>query len=144
MDIVIDGWVGGNRIMNAALGLFSVRSTWDATTPLTPDGKYLVICNHQSWADILVLQNTLRGVLPPLKFFTKAQLIWLPFLGQAMWLLGFPYVRRGGKGDSKSISASCAVFRLHPVSILNFAEGTRFTQAKWERGDQDFLENTSI
>ena len=47
-----------------------------------------------------------------------------------MWLLGFPYVRRGGKGDREAMAKSCAGFREHPVSVLNFLEGTRYTTAK--------------
>ena len=130
MDLVIDGWVGGNRIMNAVLRLHRMDLSWQVTEPLSLDERYLVICNHQSWADIIILQNTFRGILPPLKFFTKSQLIWIPLLGVAMWLLGFPYVRRGGAGDRAAMAESCAGFRNQPVSVLNFLEGTRFTAAK--------------
>ena len=46
----------------------------------------------------MLLQTVLRPALPPLKFFTKQQLLWLPLAGLAMKLLGFPYVRRGRPG----------------------------------------------
>lgn len=133
MDLVIDGWVGGNRVMNAVLRLQRFDVSWQVREPLSLDKRYLVLCNHQSWADIIILQNSLRGILPPLKFFTKQQLIWIPLLGVAMWFLGFPYVRRGGAGDRAAMAASCQGFRNHPVSVLNFLEGTRFTAAKHER-----------
>lgn len=133
MDLVIDGWVGGNRVMNAALRLHHMDLSWQVAEPLTLRKRYLLICNHQSWADIIILQNTFRGILPPLKFFTKRELIWIPLLGLAMWLLGFPYVRRGGAGDRKTMAQSCAGFRNHPVTVLNFLEGTRCTPEKQAR-----------
>ncbi|GIR63531.1 MAG: hypothetical protein CM15mP68_1970 [Pseudomonadota bacterium] len=43
---------------------------------------------------ILLLQTFLLDEIPPLKFFTKSQLIWIPFVGIAMYVLGFPYVKR--------------------------------------------------
>jgi len=138
MDLVIDGWVGGNRAMNAVLRLQRFDLTWQVSEPLSLDKRYLVLCNHQSWADIIILQNSFRGILPPLKFFTKQQLIWLPLLGAAMWLLGFPYVRRGGAGDREAMARSCRGFREHPVSVLNFLEGTRFTPAKHARNQSPY------
>jgi 1-acyl-sn-glycerol-3-phosphate acyltransferase len=101
----------------------------------------MVVSNHQSWTDILVLQNTLFEHIPPLKFFTKRQLLWVPFLGQAMWLLDFPYVRRMSREkiasnpellrlDREATAEACARIRRHPTSVLNFLEGTRFTAEK--------------
>ena len=129
MDIVMHGWVGGNRVMNAVLGLHNNELTMSVSKPLSTDKKYIVLCNHQSWSDIVILQNTLRGIVPPLKFFTKRELIWLPLLGVAFWLLGFPYVRRRGH-DGETLAKTCEGFKQHPVCVLNFLEGTRFTEAK--------------
>jgi len=138
MDLVIDGWVGGNRIMNAVLRLNYMDLSFQAPLPLSLRGRYLLICNHQSWADIIILQNTFRGILPPLKFFTKRELIWIPLLGPAMWLLGFPYVKRGGAGDRDAMAQSCSGFRNHPVTVLNFLEGTRCTPEKQARSDSPY------
>ncbi len=55
---------------------------------------YMVIANHQSWVDILVLQRVFNGQIPFLKFFLKKELIWVPFLGLAWWALDFPFMRR--------------------------------------------------
>lgn len=132
MDITMHGWVGGNRIMNAALGLHSNELTLVVNKPLMEAKKYIVVCNHRSWADIFVLQHTLRGIIAPLKFFTKRELIWLPLLGVAFWLLGFPYVRRRGQ-DRAELAKTCEGFKQHPVAVLNFLEGTRFTPAKREQ-----------
>lgn len=137
MDVVIHGWVGCNRVMNAVLALHRNELSIHISQPLSTRAKYIVVCNHQSWSDIFVLQNTLRGVIGPLKFFTKSQLIWLPLLGVAMWFLGFPYVRRRGD-DSATLAKSCEGFKQHPVAVLNFLEGTRFTSEKHQRFESPY------
>jgi 1-acyl-sn-glycerol-3-phosphate acyltransferase len=141
MDVIIDLWVGANRRIFAALKLTRIHLELLSDEPLGRDRWYVVISNHQSWSDILILQNSLWGRIPPLKFFTKQQLIWIPLLGVAMWLLGFPYVRRASKEqiarnpellaqDRAATVQACERFRDHPTSVLNFLEGTRFTPAK--------------
>ena len=140
MARIIDGWVACNRGMVAALGVTRIDTEWRGE-PLAPDGWYVVFSNHQSWTDIIVLQNTLLGRIPPLKFFTKKELIWAPLVGVAMWLLGFPYVRRYGREklaanpelrdlDRQAVIRACDGFRERPTSVLSFLEGTRFTPAK--------------
>jgi len=140
MDIIIDLWASGNNGLIKALRLIDIEVEWP-TEPLRRDRWYMVVSNHQTWTDIILLQSVLRPALPPLKFFTKRELIWLPLLGLAMKLLGFPYVRRarqtaGGSGqaaagkDREAINAACALFRNHPTAVLSFLEGTRFTPAK--------------
>jgi 1-acyl-sn-glycerol-3-phosphate acyltransferase len=102
---------------------------------------YLVVSNHRSWVDILVLQAVFNRRIPFLKFFLKQQLIWVPFLGIAWWALDFPFMRRytaahlekhpedRGK-DLEVTRRACEKFRLIPTSVMNFVEGTRFTPAK--------------
>ncbi len=102
---------------------------------------YLIISNHQSWVDILVLQTILNQKIPMLKFFLKKELIWVPFLGLAWWALDFPFMKRYSKKllkekphlkgkDLESTKKACKKFKHTPVSIMNFVEGTRFTQHK--------------
>jgi len=139
MNGIIDGWVSGNRRVFG----------WLNPTPISVQGLeglgrdqwVLVLANHQSWTDILLLQNTLRPHLPPLKFFTKRELLWLPFLGQAMWALDFPFMHRyspaylerhpekRGK-DLETTRRACAHFRHTPTAVINFVEGTRWTPEK--------------
>ena len=141
---VLDGWVGTNRLVFKALRLSDIHITWECADDLSKQQWYMVISNHQSWTDIVLLQTNLYGHIPPIKFFTKRQLLWIPFLGQAMWLLGFPYVRRMSKtqiaknpnllkSDREATLQACEGFRNHPTTVLNFLEGTRFTGAKHAR-----------
>lgn len=142
MDGIINSWVGFNRFMFSALGLTRVSLELSGAEDLSLDRWYMVVSNHQTWTDILLLQTELHGRIPPLKFFTKRQLLWVPFLGQAMWLLDFPYVRRLSRAeieanpellqvDRNATLAACEKFKHHPVSCLNFLEGTRKTAEKY-------------
>jgi len=105
------------------------------------EGWYLVNCNHQSWVDIFVLQHLLNRRIPMLKFFLKQQLIYVPVIGLAWWALDFPFMKRHGKAqlrkrpelrqqDTDATRRACEKFALVPTSVMNFAEGTRFTPQK--------------
>jgi 1-acyl-sn-glycerol-3-phosphate acyltransferase len=136
--------VAGLWIVTNNLGMAALHSTeWDiqGLDGLDPESCYLVNANHQTWLDVPVLQRTLNGRVPFLRFFLKQELIWLPILGQAWWALEMPFMKRyspevlvrrpdlRGK-DLETTRRSCARLRNLPVAITNFVEGTRFTQAK--------------
>lgn len=61
---------------------------------LNHNSWYLVICNHLSWADIVVLASVLRNRAPMPKFFLKQELLYVPFLGIACWALDMPFMKR--------------------------------------------------
>jgi 1-acyl-sn-glycerol-3-phosphate acyltransferase len=102
---------------------------------------YFINCNHQSWADILVLLNTFHGHIPFFKFFLKRQLFKIPILGTAWWALDYPFMDRHSKEfieknphlkgkDLETTRKACERYHHTPVSILNFVEGTRFSREK--------------
>jgi len=110
---------------------------------------YLVIANHQSWVDILVLQRVFYRKIPFLKFFLKKELIWVPVLGLAWWALDFPFMRRYSstfikknphlKGKDIEITRrACRKFAQSPVAVINFLEGTRFTEEKHAAQDSPY------
>ncbi|MCW7752848.1 acyltransferase [Desulfobotulus sp. H1] len=140
-------WVHVNNITFS----FFLPTQWDVRggENLSPHGWYLVLCNHQSWVDILALQKIMKGKIPFLKFFLKQQLIWVPIMGIAWWALDFPFMKRYSreyilkhphkKGkDLESTRIACEKFRTTPVSIMNFVEGTRITEAKHRRQKSPF------
>lgn len=111
---------------------------------LRQDEWYLVISNHQSWVDILVLQRIFKDRIPMLKFFLKKELIWVPLLGLAWWALDFPFMQRYTRefleknphlrgNDLETTRKACKKFKTVPVSVMNFVEGTRFTKTKHAR-----------
>ena len=149
LEIWLFIWTGFNRFLFRATRLTDIRLSWPAMDTVSTDHWYLVISNHQSWSDILILQTILWNRIPPIKFFTKEQLIWIPFIGIGMYLLGFPYVKRSTKqqiskkpelkgADRESVRAACRRFREYPSTVLNFIEGTRITPAKQERQGSEF------
>jgi len=102
---------------------------------------YLMICNHQSWVDILVLQAVFNRQVPFLKFFIKQQLMWVPLLGIAWWALDMPFMKRYSREylenhperrgrDLESTRRACEKFRDTPTTVINFVEGTRSTADK--------------
>ena len=102
---------------------------------------YLLISNHHSWADIVVLCVLFRKHIPMNKYFLKQQLAWVPFIGLACWALDMPFMRRYSRGylirhperrgkDVETTRRSCEKFRAHPTTIVNFVEGSRFTPEK--------------
>ncbi len=141
-------WVSVNSLISR---LFS-KIEWDirGLEQLKRKEWYLVMSNHQSWVDILVLQKTLNRKIPMLKFFLKKELIWVPFLGLAWWALDFPFMKRYSKRmiaknphlqgkDLESTKKACERFKHTPISIMNFVEGTRFTPKKKETQKAPFV-----
>lgn len=134
-----ENWVSMNRVILAGSG----SKSWSArvSDELRRDGWYLVIANHQSSIDIAVLQTVLNRRIPLLKFFIKQELIWLPLLGIAWWALDMPFMKRHSpsylakhpekKGkDMEATRKACEKFRDSPTSVINFVEGTRFSEEK--------------
>jgi len=140
-------WVAFNNWMFDDLTDTRVTITGQPETML--DGHFMVLSNHQSWVDIPVLQKVFHQRLPFLRFFIKSQLIWVPLLGLAWWALDMPFMKRytreqiqrrpelAGR-DIEATRKACEKFRHIPVSIVNFAEGTRFTTAKHEAQGSPF------
>jgi 1-acyl-sn-glycerol-3-phosphate acyltransferase len=139
INAVASSWTSFNSIwMRLA---HRTRWTVEGVETLRYRDWYLVNCNHQSWVDIFVLQDALNGRIPVLKFFLKAELIYLPVIGLAWWALDFPFMKRHSRAalrknpnlrndDRDSARKACAKFAKIPTSVMNFAEGTRFTAEK--------------
>lgn len=106
------------------------------------EGWYFLMCNHQSWLDILVLQRVFLRKIPMLKFFMKQDLLWtLPIGGLACYMLDFPFMKRHSKEylkkhpdqrdkDIETTRKACEIYKHKPIAIINYVEGTRFTPEK--------------
>lgn len=107
----------------------------------SPNDWYLVIANHQSGLDIVILQLLFSRKIPVLKFFIKDQLKWIPILGFSWWAMGCPFMKRytpaylakhphkKGK-DLQATQKALQLFQATPASLMSFVEGTRFTPQK--------------
>jgi 1-acyl-sn-glycerol-3-phosphate acyltransferase len=126
-------WISSNNLGLRVLN--PVR--WDVEIPedLSMDEWYMVVANHQSWVDIVVLQKAFNGRIPFLKFLLKKELFWVPLLGLAWWSLDFPFLERSRNAsrDLETIRKAADKFKIAPVSIMNFVEGTRFRPEKHEK-----------
>jgi 1-acyl-sn-glycerol-3-phosphate acyltransferase len=136
---IAETWAEIDKLIFAAC----IATQWDirGAEVLRLDRSYLVVSNHQSWVDIPALIQAFNRRTPFFKFFLKKELIWVPLLGLAWWALDYPFMKRYSKAfldrhphlkgeDLKITRAACALFKRQPVTIVNYLEGTRFTQAK--------------
>jgi 1-acyl-sn-glycerol-3-phosphate acyltransferase len=138
--------VGMNTIMRTTQ---PTRYDIEGLEGLSKKQWYFINCNHQSWADILVLFITFHGSVPFLKFFIKKELFKVPVMGTAWWALDYPFMERFSKEylkknphmkgkDFETTRKACERYRHTPVSILNFIEGTRFTKEKHTRQESPY------
>lgn len=116
----------------------------DSNIDLSMQGRYLMTCNHQSWVDTTVNQYFGLTRMPLTRFFTKWELIFIPFVGQAFKILGFPMMKRHSKSqiaknpalkdrDMLEARKSCEQLLSQPFTLLNYLEGTRFTAEKHQQ-----------
>lgn len=147
LDFCASAWISVNGVIERCLHPVKIELSGD--TDFSTKEWYMVIANHQSWVDILILQRIFNRKIPFLKFFLKQELIFVPILGLAWWALDFPFMRRYStaqlrkdpklKGKDIEITRkACAKFKAKPVSVMNFVEGTRFSKAKHQKQNSQF------
>ena len=118
-----DFWLDG------VLGLSWNRPALD----LRRDEMILVLSNHVSWADIFVIQSVIAIEGPILKFLAKRELVRIPIFGLIFWAFDFPLLDRNVSrrdDDLAALRAACESVRTRPAALMNFAEGTRFSEEK--------------
>ncbi len=141
-------WATGNAVILR----LSNKVEWDVQggDNLSKHGWYLLISNHMSWTDIVVLCCVFKDRIPMPKFFLKQQLLYVPFVGMACWALDMPFMRRYSREyllrhpekrgeDLKTTRRSCEKFRNTPTTVVNYVEGTRFTKEKQRRSPYKHL-----
>jgi len=129
--------------IDKAIFALCIPTNWDirGVENLRKDTSYLAVSNHQTWVDIPALIESLNRRTPFFKFFLKKELIWVPLLGLAWWGLDYPFMKRYSKAflekhpelkgkDLEITKAACELFKRQPVTVVNYLEGTRFTETK--------------
>ncbi|WP_369989257.1 acyltransferase [Pseudomonas xanthosomatis] len=129
--------------VDKAIFALCIPTRWDirGVENLGKNTSYLCVSNHQTWVDIPALIESLNRRVPFFKFFLKKELIWVPLLGLAWWGLDYPFMKRYSKAflekhpelkgkDLEITKAACELFKRQPVTVVNYLEGTRFTEAK--------------
>ena len=140
-------WVSVNTLILSGSG--ARRWTADGLEDLARDKWYLVLSNHQTWVDIVVLQEIFNRRVPFLKFFIKQELVWFPLLGIAWWAMDMPFMKRYSPSylarhpekrgaDLEATRRACRKFQHTPTSVINFIEGTRFSEEKRDRRESPY------
>lgn len=127
---------------NAFLMRLTNRIDWDIQGDITKiTGSCIIISNHLSWTDIVMLGHIYKGKIPITKFFLKHSLIYIPIIGLVCYAIGMPFLRRysreqllrNPKLKSKDLNTTrkaCLSLLEQPSSLINFVEGTRYTKEK--------------
>jgi 1-acyl-sn-glycerol-3-phosphate acyltransferase len=84
-------------------------------------GAAVIVANHLSIADILVLY----GLYRPFKWVSKSSVFRVPFLGWNMALNGYVPVTRGAAESVRRMLARCRELLDQGSPLLLFPEGTR-------------------
>lgn len=111
--------------------------------------SYLLMVNHQSWMDIMVLENIFLGKISFAKFFIKDELKWIPILGWVWRIMDFPFMKRYSKTylkkhpekkgtDLLSTQKACEKFKHMPLTLVHFSEGTRYSPSKAAKQDSPY------
>ncbi len=91
------------------------------TFPADPRHPYVVVSNHESFVDILLISH-----LPwEMKWLSKVELFRIPVLGWLMSLAGDIPVERGRRTSAARAMVHCKDRLEKRVSVMIFPEGTR-------------------
>lgn len=136
---------------NGGILYLIAKIEWDVEglEGLNKNSWYLLISNHLSGFDIAAQTYLLRNHIPMLKFFLKKELIYVPIMGLGCWALDMPFMDRTSpaklkknpklKGkDLATTRRACEKFKNMPTSIINYVEGSRFTEDKRQRQDSPY------
>ena len=100
------------------LRLFGVRVTQSGTPP-GPCEAALVLANHVSWLDIIVI-----GALRPLSFVAKSEIAGWPVIGALAGLHRTIFIDRQRRGATATVSAAMGRRLAEGELVVLFAEGT--------------------
>ena len=103
--------------------------------------NYLLVSNHQSWLDIMLIADVFSDRLRFPRFFLKHELLYVPLIGTGCWAMDFPFMKRHSRAevaahpelkneDLETTRRACEIYKTEPVLVVNFLEGTRLTEAK--------------
>ena len=85
------------------------------------DESYVIVANHQSIADIMVMFTTFRQF----RWVSKHTVFYVPFMGWMMRMANYVGIRRGDRDSRKKMMNACRDHLQMGNSIMIFPEGTR-------------------
>jgi 1-acyl-sn-glycerol-3-phosphate acyltransferase len=112
-----------HALLSGPVRLFGrIRVVGRENEPRRGDGPYLVICNHLTWADPVILCAALSQQQP--HFMAKKELFRIPVFGQLIRALGAYPVDRGG-ADVGAIRRTIHMLE-NGVTVGMFPQGHRY------------------
>src|ERR671921_457791 len=123
-------YIPGLIFRKIAVAMASVNPLWhfrySGALPEDPRRPYVVVSNHESFSDILLISH-----LPwEMKWLSKAELFRIPIMGWMMWLVGDIPVKRGFGPSAVEALERCRRALSQRVSVMIFPEGTRSRTAE--------------
>lgn len=97
------------------------RVTIEGREKIRSDAAYVMVANHQSLLDILVLFRLFRHF----KWVSKAELFRIPCVGWNMSLNRYIKLRRGDRKSIGEMMDACSRTLAEGSSVMIFPEGTR-------------------
>jgi 1-acyl-sn-glycerol-3-phosphate acyltransferase len=117
-DVLRGRWVGA--WCTALLGIFGVRVTMRGPMPAQGRG-HLVVANHRSTADILVLLRAFGG-----RVVSRKDLASWPLVGLAARMAGTLFVDRDDAASGAAVVRAMRRRLAEPSTVIVFPEGTTF------------------
>lgn len=123
----------GRWFRRLGVAMTKVNPNWklkiDGATITNPRNPYVLVCNHQSMADIPFISH-----LPwEMKWVAKKELFDIPFVGWMMKMAGdIPVDRKAKSRRSKPLIESLSYLK-NKCSVMFFPEGTRSLNGKVHR-----------
>jgi 1-acyl-sn-glycerol-3-phosphate acyltransferase len=112
-------WVGAWS--GALLGMFGVRAVVQGELPAPDGGGLLVVSNHRSTADILLLLRAFGGHM-----VSRADLAGWPLVGPAARAVGTLFVDRSNAASGATAVRTIRTRLVAGSTVIVFPEGTTF------------------
>jgi 1-acyl-sn-glycerol-3-phosphate acyltransferase len=97
------------------------KTHFEGVENIEPGRTYVLVANHQSLGDILVL----FGLFRHFKWVSKREIFKVPFIGWNMLMNDYVGVKRGDAASIGRMLAECRVHLKNGSSVMLFPEGTR-------------------
>ena len=104
----------------SVLGLLRVRLVVDGEWSLPSARGALILCNHRSWLDPVVLMAATRS-----NGLSKAQIFWLPAIGFYGWLAGAVFFNRRKRSERERARHEVVDLIRCGHRVQVFPEGSR-------------------
>ena len=80
--------------------VLGIEATASGLEHFNQDTNYVVMCNHQSTLDVMIMSKFIPARTTVL---AKWELLFLPFIGVAMWICGVAFIKRSNAQSARAV-----------------------------------------